>query len=421
MKIAIDSICLPEDYVYQQEAVDKIAESLKEQGLLHPIIVRPLNNTPGSFVVVTGGKRLVAARATGWTDIEAEVRELDDLQSKEVSLHENLKRANLEWFEEVELTRQYHEFQQARLGGVQKPGRPAKGNEGWTMRDTAAALGASLGSVSMDINLAKVVENHPALKKIKDKRTATRIAKIYAQQTNEELEQGAIYDAKIKLNEAFNGDSTEILKAFPELTFDACITDPPWLRFHGEKQLERDETTHLVFKEVFRVLKFNSLLYMFVGMDDYVYYKELLPKYGFKVSKTPLIWIKRNGMSRVGAAPWEYGRNFEFILLAGKGNPVLKAQVQKAGTFDYPVVPVKHMIHPHEKPVSLIQEILNDCTYEGAAILEPFGGSGVVGEACKLSKRDFVIIERDHTFYEGIRRRLGLDGKPPVSPKKADG
>jgi site-specific DNA-methyltransferase (adenine-specific) len=64
------------------------------------------------------------------------------------------------------------------------------------------------------------------------------------------------------------------------------------------------------------------------------------------------------------------------------------------------------MIHPNEKPVELIKEILNDCSYPGNIILDTFGGSGVLGQACKETDRKYLIMERDRATYEKIVRRL---------------
>ena len=389
------------------EQITEIAESITEKGLFHPLIVRKANNT---FQLGAGLKRLLALKLLKIEKAPCHVEEISENELKELSFHENLKRSNLEWWQEDLLVKEYHEFKQAQLGGQIGRGRPEKGAApGWTVRDTAAALGKALGATSESINLAKLVEANPQLRNIKDRKTASRVARVTAQRINEDEEAGANYVPEgLELDQVYCGDSIEILKNLPQYSFDACITDPPWLKFHGEAALEKDERTHLVFQEVFRLLKINSLLYMFVGIDDLVWYSNYLPKLGFKVSKTPLIWIKENAMTRIGVAAWEYGRNFEFILLAAKGTPVLKDANQKPSTFSYPVVPTKHLIHPHQKPLPLLQNIITDSTFEGNVILDPFAGSGAVLEAAQISKRNFVGCEWSKAFYDNIRKRLRM-------------
>jgi DNA modification methylase len=66
------------------------------------------------------------------------------------------------------------------------------------------------------------------------------------------------------------------------------------------------------------------------------------------------------------------------------------------------------MIHPNEKPISLIEDLVTDCSYEGNVIVDPFGGSGVLAEACKKNKRKYVVCERDRKSYEAICKRMGV-------------
>jgi site-specific DNA-methyltransferase (adenine-specific) len=113
-------------------------------------------------------------------------------------------------------------------------------------------------------------------------------------------------------------------------------------------------------------------------------------------------------MSRRGVRSWEYDRDFEFIIVATKGAPALTSPVSVSGVKTFPVVPVKNLIHPNEKPIALIKSILEDCSYEGNIILDPFGGSFVVGKAAKDMGRRFVVCEREKKFYDAGRKRLGI-------------
>jgi DNA modification methylase len=215
-----------------------------------------------------------------------------------------------------------------------------------------------------------------------------------------------------------------IISNLPSNSVDGCITDPPWIKFFDPK-LTIDERTLPVFKALFRILKPHSFLYIFCGLDDYAYYTGTtlpnpdnasetvrtsgeLGKIGYQVSNTPVIWKKEKALSRRGVRPWEYDRDFEFIIVAAKGSPALTTSRRLSGVKTCDIVPPVKMIHPHEKPIDLIEDIITDCSYEGNLIIDPFAGSGVVGEACRKNKRGYILCERDKKFYDNICKRLGI-------------
>lgn len=397
-EIKIDQLEIPE--FEKGEDYENLKASISEHGLLHPITVRQVNNT---YQIIAGRKRALALKELGHESISVTVRELGDNESLVLGIHENLRRANLPWWDQARLVQELHELRQTEHGKP-KTGRPKKGEkrEGWTMRDTAAELDSALGSVSESILLADAVRDDPQLRNIKDRRTALKIVRQKAKQYTAELEQAAPVDFAV--NEVYNGSASDILRQFDPTIFDAVITDPPWERFKDQKYV-LDKETRPTFSEVYRVMKPDSFLYLFLGLDDFLAYKELLPNYGFEVSRQPLFWHKINVLSR-GTKSWEYARDYEFILLAVKGSPVLATSRQLSAIKACNVVPVKSMLHPNEKPVDLIRGIVEDCTNPGAVILDPFAGSGSHLEAFYRSGRRYIGIERDHAHYEAIEQRL---------------
>lgn len=426
MKLAISSIkFVPTQETDEARAaeilsnIDGIADSLKELGLSHPVIVRPGEN--GSYELVSGEKRIRAAQKLEWKEIEAEVRNVTEIQGKIIQTHENLKRYNLPWWESALLVEALHRFRQQEHGDTQI-GRPKKGEEksGWGIRDTARELGLALGPIAEDLQLARAVQFDPSLRNVKDKKTAVRLVKIAARR--HEAEEDAGLSTDLEVNQAFFGDSTVILSQFPSGSVDHCITDPPWINFF-EESLTLDQRTLPVFREVFRVLRLQGFLYLFCGLDDYSYYCGYdrrdekggiihtfgeLEKIGFRVSKTPLIWHKTHTLSRRGVKSWEYDRDFEFIIVATKGNPALTSPTSISGVKTFPAVHVRNLKHPNEKPVELLRDIIKDCSYEGNIILDPFGGSFVTGHAAKDLKRRFIVCEREKKFYDAGRKRLGI-------------
>lgn len=420
MKLAIENIQAKSEPLDQAE-VQNLAESFKEQGQLHPVAVHQVN---GSYVLITGRKRLAAARALDWTEVECDVREgLTDNQCEEIALHENLKRYNLPWFEEVSMVERLHLLKQLIYG---KPPEQGGGHQklGWSVRDTAAALQQALGKTSQDLQLARAVRLDPSLSKVKDKRTALRLVRITVKRMDDEEQAGAA-DYGIKMNQLFCGDSAVVMKHIPDNTFHVCITDPPWLRFF-DSTLRLDERTVPVFRELYRVMRYDSFVYIFAGFDDYHYYAGrsepdsnipdqirripgVLEDIGFRVAKTPLFWRKLKSLSRRGVTAWEHGRDFEIIITAVKGNPVLKGGTQDTSFFDFDAVPPVKLIHPNEKPVDLMKALLDECSHEGNAVIDPFAGSFVVPDACKQMKRYFVGVDRDQESYSKGCKRLGIE------------
>ena len=92
---------------FDKAALDELAASVREHGVLSPILVRPL--APGRYELVAGARRFRAAKAAGLEAIPAAVRELDDKQALEVQVVENLQRSDLGPLEEARGCQILHE------------------------------------------------------------------------------------------------------------------------------------------------------------------------------------------------------------------------------------------------------------------------------------------------------------------------
>jgi len=371
-------------------------------GLLHPITVQ--NHPDGiHFNLVTGKVRLRAFIELGIKCIPCKLvdKTLTKEQCLDIALSENLRRHNLQWYEQIELEQSLHELR-LRQNGKVAIGRPIDGKVGWSQADTARELGISVGAFSQDLTLANAIKRNPHLKRVKDKKTALRLIRHAVRR--EELENESLIESSFEMDQVFLGDSVEILKQFPPSLFDACITDPPWSEYKDEK-LTSDESTFGVFKELFRVLKGDSLLYAVVSTTDFFMYQRRLPEFGFRVQQYPLIWAK-SGTITHGKRTWEYARDYEPILVAAKGNPILTIPTELSSILTFPSMHYPSMIHPHEKPIELMRTLIKHSTFEGAKIVDPFAGSGVTLEAARGLNRRYIGVERDHKFYTNIEKRL---------------
>ncbi len=84
---------------FTPEALSQLAESIKEHGILQPLVVRP--RPSGRYQIVAGERRWRAARVAGLTELPVVIKELTDEQACEVALVENLVRADLNPIEEA--------------------------------------------------------------------------------------------------------------------------------------------------------------------------------------------------------------------------------------------------------------------------------------------------------------------------------
>lgn len=88
---------------FDQESLQELAESLKEHGVLQPVLVREKDD---GYEIIAGERRWRAANLAGLKTIPAVVRKLDDVQVAEISLIENLQREDLTPVEEAQAYRQ---------------------------------------------------------------------------------------------------------------------------------------------------------------------------------------------------------------------------------------------------------------------------------------------------------------------------
>ncbi len=78
---------------FDEEALKELAESIKTYGLIQPITVRPIAN--GKYQLISGERRLRACKLAGLQEVPTYVRTVDDMQSIQMALVENIQREDL--------------------------------------------------------------------------------------------------------------------------------------------------------------------------------------------------------------------------------------------------------------------------------------------------------------------------------------
>ncbi len=89
---------------FAEEDLESLAKSLRDKGLLQPLVVRP--RPDGSFEIVAGERRWRASQRAGIHDVPVLIRELDDKETLEIALIENIQRSDLNALEEARAYRQ---------------------------------------------------------------------------------------------------------------------------------------------------------------------------------------------------------------------------------------------------------------------------------------------------------------------------
>ncbi len=88
--------------IFDEDNLDDLTNSIKERGVIQPIIVRNSLNNNSKFEIIAGERRWLAARKAGLHDIPAVVTEADDLKSLEFAIVENVQRNDLNPLEEAQ-------------------------------------------------------------------------------------------------------------------------------------------------------------------------------------------------------------------------------------------------------------------------------------------------------------------------------
>jgi ParB family chromosome partitioning protein len=86
---------------FAQDDIDSLAASVREKGVLQPILVRPAPGVAGEYQIVAGERRWRAAQAAGLREVPVVIRDFDDAETLEIAILENVQRADLNPIEEA--------------------------------------------------------------------------------------------------------------------------------------------------------------------------------------------------------------------------------------------------------------------------------------------------------------------------------
>ena len=87
--------------IFDEEKIMELSSSIKENGVIQPIAVRPNSYEPGKYEIIAGERRWLAAQKAGLNEVPVIVLKIDDKKSLEIAIVENVQRQDLNAIEEA--------------------------------------------------------------------------------------------------------------------------------------------------------------------------------------------------------------------------------------------------------------------------------------------------------------------------------
>ena len=86
---------------FDKSALEELTNSIKEQGVIQPIVVRPDKSSSGKYEIIAGERRWLASQNAGLHEVPAVILDVDDIKSLEFAIVENVQRQDLNPIEEA--------------------------------------------------------------------------------------------------------------------------------------------------------------------------------------------------------------------------------------------------------------------------------------------------------------------------------
>lgn len=366
--------------------LEELGKSLQELGQIQPIVINRQNE------LIVGGRRLAACILRG-IKVKAIYEDMaEPVKMRTWELEENLRRKELTPAEYSLAVDELHSLMR------QQHGTATSGKEGGhTLDDTAKILGKTRGSVIGELEMAEMIKAFPELKTAK-KKSEIKSAVKGLQKLNAAMTGLESYEKEIAkgadLFKLHHTDAVEHMRSLPDGCKDILLTDPLYgisademaigLGGHTGGALTSsgykisDEAINAIYllgvlaKQSFRFMTSKAHGYVFVGPEHFWNVRRIFIQAGWRVHVKPLIWIKREvGQCNVPSA-WP-ASCYEMLMYIRKDESRLVKEGQPDWIECTPVLPDKKL-HPFEKPVPLLLNLLERVAIPGQQLYDPFMG-----------------------------------------------
>lgn len=392
--------------------------SIRANGILQPVTLDTELN------LIAGERRVRAAKEAELKTVPAVIRELKgELDAREIEWIENICRKDFTWNERSKLEKEIFSLKKAQ-------------DPKWTQEDHVSLLGTSKGAASRRLQLAEAFEFLPELEDCKTQDEAWKKLKSIEEElvTRELMKDG---DEKFRVaakwadNYYILGDARKGLKKIHPGVVNFIEVDPPYaVDLKRRKSRNLDESYMDNYNEIsageypafikevgtecYRILTDNSFMIWWFGQEWYEVVKKTLEGIGFGVGSIPAIWVK-GGSGQTASPDTMLGSSYEPFFICRKGQPKIRKS-GRSNVFSFDPVAPQNKVHPTERPLDLMMEIINTFVFPNALICVPFLGSGVTLRAAyKLRVKgygwDFDEMTKSRFVNQVWRDLGGVDGK----------
>lgn len=402
--------------------VASLAESIRTKGLLHPPVVRLLDDD--TYQLVAGERRLRAIESLKGQAFDCNgqtvnglgggpivcpvtfISDLDPIMLREAELEENILRVDLTWNERAEAFAELH-----KLRTEQNPDQTLTA----TAKEIVHAEGGSLNAAQVEVSRARLVAQHLHNPKVAGARNLKEAYNIVSRELEAEVKLDLSRALKATTeHQLIIADATQALNESSSGLYDVILVDPPYgmdadsFGTAGAAHTYDDsvdvslELCCTIIARGYAITKAQAHLYMFCDFDNFVFLRETCEMAGWKAFRTPIIWHKTDSK---GHDPWPnrgFRRTYETILYAIKGDKTCSQLVN-----DVIAVPSSgHELHAAAKPVELYERLLRRSCIPGDMVIDPCCGTGTIFAAANRLTLRAIGIERDETFAKVAEARM---------------
>lgn len=213
-----------------------------------------------------------------------------------------------------------------------------------------------------------------------------------------------------------NSDCLEFMAELDDSSVNLVVTDPPYgISFKTNSRKDKtsklcqmianDDSLDIVRRsipELYRILKPDSAIFMFMSPNKIAEVEPLLTSAGFKI-KNRIVWDKLN--HGFGDLSGSFGSQWEVVFLAVKGRPLIRGK-RFNDIWRFPRIASQKMLHMNQKPVEMLERMILSFSDENDLVFDPFMGSGSTGVACQNTNRRFIGCEIDPYYFKIASDRI---------------